>query len=60
MMPYGMWVVVGWMVFVVLTGVMFILWGWQSGQFRDIEEAKYRMLDEKDPEPWPGRDGGHK
>jgi cbb3-type cytochrome oxidase maturation protein len=58
MMPYGMWVVVGWMAFVMLTVVLFILWGWQSGQFEDIEEAKYRMLDEKEPEPWPGREGG--
>lgn len=60
MMPYGMWVVFGWMVFVILTGVLFILWGWKRDQFKDIEEAKYRMLEEKDPEPWPGRDGGHK
>ncbi|MGD8553342.1 MAG: cbb3-type cytochrome oxidase assembly protein [Anaerolineales bacterium] len=57
-MPYGMWVVVGWMAFVMFTGVLFIFWGWQSGQFKDIEEAKYRMLEDKDPEPWPGRDGG--
>jgi nitrogen fixation-related uncharacterized protein len=58
MMPYGMWVVVGWMAFVMLTGVFLIIWGWQTGQFEDIEEAKYRMLEEKEPEPWPGREGG--
>jgi cbb3-type cytochrome oxidase maturation protein len=58
MMPYGMWVVVGWMAFVMLTCVFFIIWGWQTGQFEDIEEAKYRMLEEKEPEPWPGREGG--
>jgi cbb3-type cytochrome oxidase maturation protein len=58
MMPLGMWVVVGWMVFVALTGVGFLLWAGRSGQFRDIEEAKYRMLEEIEPEPWPGRKGG--
>jgi cbb3-type cytochrome oxidase maturation protein len=58
MMPLGMWVVIGWMAFVALTGVAFLLWAWRSGQFRDIEEAKYRMLEEIEPEPWPGRKGG--
>jgi cbb3-type cytochrome oxidase maturation protein len=58
MMPLGMWMVVGWMVFVMLTGVAFLVWGWKSGQFQDIEEAKYRMLEDRDPEPWPERKGG--
>jgi cbb3-type cytochrome oxidase maturation protein len=58
MMPLGMWVVVGWMAFVALTGVAFLVWGWRRGQFRDIEEAKYRMLEEREPEPWPERKGG--
>lgn len=58
MMPLGMWVVVGWMAFVALTGVIFLVWGWRRGQFRDIEEAKYRMLEEREPEPWPERKGG--
>jgi nitrogen fixation-related uncharacterized protein len=52
MMPMGMWVVVGWMVFVALTGVALMIWGWKRGQFRDIEEAKYRMLEEREPAPW--------
>jgi nitrogen fixation-related uncharacterized protein len=58
MMPLGMWVVVGWMAFVALTGVAFLVWGWRRDQFRDIEEAKYRMLEEREPEPWPERKGG--
>ena len=58
MMPLGMWVVVGWMAFVALTGVAFLVWGWRRGQIRDIEEAKYRMLEEREPEPWPERKGG--
>jgi nitrogen fixation-related uncharacterized protein len=58
MMPLGMWVVVGWMAFVALTGVAFLVWGWRHGQFHNIEEAKYRMLEEREPEPWPERKGG--
>jgi cbb3-type cytochrome oxidase maturation protein len=58
MMPLGMWVVVGWMVFVMLTGVVFLIWGWKSGQFKNIEEAKYRMLEDREPEPWPQRKRG--
>ena len=57
MMPLGMWMVVGWMVFVVLTGIAFLIWGWKSGQFKNIEEAKYRMLEDREPEPWPQRKG---
>jgi cbb3-type cytochrome oxidase maturation protein len=57
MMPLGMWMVVGWMVFVVLTGIAFLIWGWKSGQFTNIEEAKYRMLEDREPEPWPQRKG---
>ena len=26
----------------------FLIWGIRSGQFRNIEDPKYRMLDEKD------------
>ncbi|MHB1590114.1 MAG: cbb3-type cytochrome oxidase assembly protein [Sulfuricella sp.] len=55
MMPLGLWLVVGVMAMVALTGIVFLIWGWENGQFRDIEEAKYRMLEEKDPEPWPDR-----
>lgn len=58
MMPLGMWAFLLWMIFVTLTGVVLLAWGWRSGQFRNIEEAKYRMLEEREPEGWPGRKGG--
>ena len=57
MMPFGMWVVVGWMAFVALTGVVMLIWGWKRGQFKDIEEAKYRMLEDREPEAWPDSQG---
>jgi cbb3-type cytochrome oxidase maturation protein len=60
MMPLGMWVVLGWMIFVAFTGVVFMIWGWKTGQFRDIEEVKYRMLEDREPEPWPQQEGGER
>jgi nitrogen fixation-related uncharacterized protein len=57
MMPIGMWVVVGWMAFVAITVIAFIIFAWKSGQFKDVEEAKYRMLEDKQPEPWPHQKG---
>jgi nitrogen fixation-related uncharacterized protein len=57
MMPLGLWVLVGWMAFVTASGVGLLLWAWRSGQFRHIEEAKYRMLEDRDPEPWPTKPG---
>jgi nitrogen fixation-related uncharacterized protein len=52
-MALGVWVFLGWMIFVVFTGVAFLIWAWQNGQFRNVEEAKYRMLEDREPEPWP-------
>ena len=52
-MPLGLWIVVGWMAFVMLTALILLFIAWQSGQFKDIEEAKFRMLEEREPEPWP-------
>ena len=60
MMPLGLWVVVGWMLLVALTGVAFLIWGWKRGQFDDVEEAKYKMLEDREPEPWPHQKGGRK
>jgi nitrogen fixation-related uncharacterized protein len=57
MMPIGMWAVVGWMALVAFIAILFLIWGWRTGQFRNIEEPKYRMLDDKEPEPWPDSEG---
>jgi len=55
MMTIGLWVVFGWMVLVTISGVVLLIWGFRNGQFRNIEEAKYRMLEDREPAPWPGR-----
>ena len=54
-MPVGLWVVAGWMALVAMSGVVMLVWGVIRGQFKDVESAKYRMLEDKEPEPWPGR-----
>jgi cbb3-type cytochrome oxidase maturation protein len=54
-MPWALWVVVAWMAFVFLFGIALMGWGLATGQFDDVEEAKYRMLEEREPQPWPGR-----
>lgn len=55
-MPLGLWVVVGWMALVSLSGLVLIAWGLRTHQFDDIEGAKYAMLEDKEPLGWPGRD----
>jgi len=55
MMPLGLIFLIAWMAFVVLTGIIFLVYGFMTGQFKDIEEAKYRMLEDREPEDWPGR-----
>lgn len=60
MMPIGMWVVVGWMLFIVLIAILFFVWGLGTKQFKDVEEAKYKMLEDKEPAPWPGREEKNK
>lgn len=55
MMSLGLWMVVGWMAFVMFTGVVLLAWAWRSGQLANIEAPKYAMLDDREPEPWPER-----
>ena len=55
-MPLGLWVVVGWMALVFLSGLALIAWGLRTHQFDDVEEPKYRMLEDREPQGWPGRD----
>ena len=56
-MALGVWVFVGWMALVVSSGAAFLVWAWRNGQFKDVEEAKYRMLEDREPEPWPEKGG---
>jgi nitrogen fixation-related uncharacterized protein len=57
MLP-GMLINVGWMALVAGSAVAFLVWAWRRGQFRGAEDAKYRMLEDREPEPWPSRKDG--
>jgi nitrogen fixation-related uncharacterized protein len=48
------------MIFVPITAIALIIWAWKTGQFKNIEEAKYRMLEDKEPEAWPDVKGKSK
>lgn len=58
-MQLGLWFFVGWMAFVVLTGIIFLIYGIATGQFKDVEEAKYRMLEEREPQSWNNEEDNH-
>jgi nitrogen fixation-related uncharacterized protein len=57
-MSLGTIVLFGSMVVVGLTGIGFLIFGITTGQFKNVEEAKYKMLEEKEPQPWPHQKGG--
>ncbi len=56
-MSLGAIVLFGSMVVVGLTAIGFLVFGITTGQFKNVEEAKYKMLEEKEPEPWPHQKG---
>ena len=54
-MPWGMWIVAGWMGFVALFGFALLAWAIYGGQLDDLEETKYIPFNEREPQAWPGR-----
>ena len=54
-MTTGWQLLIGWAAFVMLSAIVLAIWGYASGQFRNIERPKYRMLEDREPEPWPDR-----
>jgi len=52
-MSLGTFVLIGGMTLIVLSALAFLTWGLSTKQFNNVEEAKYKMLEEREPEPWP-------
>lgn len=53
-MALGIILMIAWMVLQVVVVLAAIGWGYQTGQWKDIEEPKHRMLLDLPMEPWPG------
>ncbi len=53
-MPLGIIIFIAWLAFMTLTVAAFVVWAWREKQY--TSEANYRMLIDKEPEPWPGRE----
>jgi nitrogen fixation-related uncharacterized protein len=54
-MPLGLVAFLGWILFVTLSALALFIWGWRTGQFKDINKSTFTMLEEREPEAWPGR-----
>jgi nitrogen fixation-related uncharacterized protein len=57
MMSLGIIVLIGGIAIVAISAIALLIWGLRSGQFRNVEEAKYKMLEDREPEPWPHQKG---
>ncbi len=55
-MPIGILLFLAWMALEAVVVLAMIVWGFENGQWKDIEEPKYRMLVDREPQPWPGRE----
>lgn len=55
-MPIGIILFIAWMALEVVVVAGWIVWGFETGQWKNIEEPKYRMLLDIEPQPWPGRE----
>lgn len=56
-MSLGVFVLIAGMTVIVLIALAFLIWGVRNKQFKDVEEAKYSMLEDKEPQPWPHQEG---
>ncbi len=55
-MPAGLVLFIAWMALEAVVVLASIVWGFENGQWKNIEEPKYRMLLDIEPQPWPGRE----
>ncbi len=54
-MPIGVLLFLAWMALEAVVVLAMIVWGFENKQWKDMEEPKYRMLIDHEPQPWPGR-----
>ncbi len=59
-MAIGILLFVAWMALEVVVVAASSAWGFENGQWKDIEEPKYRMMIDHELQPWPGREKASK
>ena len=52
-MSLGEMFFIGWSLLMVVICIVFFVWAWESGQFKNIEKSKFTMLEDKEPLSWP-------
>ncbi len=55
-MPIGYVLFIAWMAMEIVVVIGSIVWSVENGQWKNIEKAKYTMLEDREPAPWPGRE----
>ncbi len=55
-MSLGVILFLAWSALEIVVVIAMIRWGFENGQWKDIEEPKYRMMIDRELEPWPGRE----
>ncbi len=55
-MVLGIVLFLAWTALEIVVIAASIAWGFENGQWKNIEEPKYRMLLDLEPQPWPGRE----
>ena len=56
-MALGVIVLIAGMAVIVFIAAVFLIWGIRNNQFKNVEEAKYNMLEDKEPQPWIHQEG---
>jgi len=55
-MPIGYILFIAWMAMEIVVVIGSIVWSVENGQWKNIEKAKFTMLEDREPAPWPGRE----
>ena len=58
-MPIGYILFIAWMAMEIIVVIGSIVWCAENGQWKNIEKAKYSMLEDREPAPWPGRENSN-
>ncbi len=51
-MALGVIVLIAGIAVIAAIAVAFLIWGIKTKQFKNVEEAKFTMLEDKEPQPW--------